>query len=164
MRAPRRKRARRLAGLSVVPKLRMTSMMDILTVLLLFLLKSFVVDGESLTPPPGLELPQSTSDSLPQESIHLALEERGVLLGEDLVATADQIMQAPGFEIAPLAARLQGLQRQSDRIAQLQGREPRRTATIQGDKDLQFAMLQKVMYTLSVNGYGDISLAVIKKS
>lgn len=164
MRASRRKRARRLAGLSAVPRLRMTSMMDILTVLLLFLLKSFVVDGESLTPPPGLQLPQSTSDSVPEESIHLAVEDRGVLLGEELVATTDQVLATPGYVIAPLAARLQKLQAQSERIARLKGRERRRTATIQGDKDLQFALLQKVMYTLSVNGYADISLAVIRKS
>jgi len=164
MRASRRKRTRRLAGLSAVPRLRMTSMMDILTVLLLFLLKSFVVDGESLTPPPGLQLPQSTSDSVPEESIHLAVEDRGVLLGEELVATTDQVLREPGYVIAPLAARLRKLQAQSGRIAQMQGRERRRTATIQGDKDLQFALLQKVMYTLSVNGYADISLAVIRKS
>ena len=35
-------------------RLRLTSMMDILTVLLLFLLKSFVVEGEVVTPAPGV--------------------------------------------------------------------------------------------------------------
>ncbi len=42
----RRKRNRRIKIKSVHTPLRLTSMMDILTVLLLFLLKSFVVDGE----------------------------------------------------------------------------------------------------------------------
>ena len=42
-------------------RLRLTSMMDILTVLLLFLLKSFVVEGEVVTPVPGVELPSSSA-------------------------------------------------------------------------------------------------------
>ena len=77
MRARRRDRGHKSRSFAQVPRLKMTSMMDILTVLLLFLLKSFVVDGEALTPPPGLELPQSTSESMPAESIHLALVDQG---------------------------------------------------------------------------------------
>ena len=53
--------------------LKLTSMMDILTVLLLFLLKSFVVEGEVVTPPPGVELPGSTADTPPEASLVIAI-------------------------------------------------------------------------------------------
>ena len=49
----RRRGRKRIQIRSRHTPLRMTSMMDILTVLLLFLLKSFVVEGEVITPVPG---------------------------------------------------------------------------------------------------------------
>ena len=39
-----------------------------------------------------------------------------------------------------------------------------RAATIQGDKAIEFRVLQKVMYTLNQNGYESIALAVLQKS
>lgn len=140
-------------------------MMDILTVLLLFLLKSFVVDGEALTPLPGLELPESTSESMPVESIHLALVDQGVLVGDELVVTIESIRRKDGYLIPELEARLQQIRLQSQKIAEARGQVTlSQRATIQGDKDLEFVVLQKVMYTLSETGFKDISLAVIKKS
>ncbi len=52
--------------------LQLTSMMDILTVLLLFLLKSFVVEGEVITPVPGVDLPESSSETTPHASVRQA--------------------------------------------------------------------------------------------
>jgi biopolymer transport protein ExbD len=58
------------------------------------------------------------------------------------------------------------VQQQKDEIARLRGAEPaqHRVATIQGDRDIEFRVLQKVMYTLGQNGYENISLAVLQKS
>ena len=53
-RGARRRPKSRIRGMQVTGRLRLTSMMDILVVLLLFLLKSFVVEGEAMTPPAGL--------------------------------------------------------------------------------------------------------------
>jgi len=39
-----------------------------------------------------------------------------------------------------------------------------RVVTIQGDEDIEFRVLQKVMYTLNEGGFQDIALAVIKKA
>jgi biopolymer transport protein ExbD len=140
-------------------------MMDILTVLLLFLLKSFVVEGEALTPPPGMELPTSTSQDLPGVSIHIAILEDGILVGDELAATGAEV-EASGFVIPGLAAALDRMQAQSERIARLKGVEPpeARRATVQGDKSLEFRVVEKVMFTLAGAGYSDVSLAVIKKS
>ena len=47
----------------------LTSLMDILTVLVLFHLKSFVMEGEAVTPMPGVALPESSSKTAPRASI-----------------------------------------------------------------------------------------------
>src|SRR5262249_60088625 len=56
------------------------SMMDILTVLLLFLLKSYV-SGEVMVPPPGVRLPNSTADQSPQSSLVVAIDDNQILIG-----------------------------------------------------------------------------------
>ena len=69
--------------------LRITSMMDILTVLLLFLLKSFVAEGEAVTPAPGVELPRSESEDRPPASLVIAITDDAINLGEETVAVLD---------------------------------------------------------------------------
>ena len=147
-------------------RLRMTSMMDILVVLLLFLLKSFVVEGEAMTPAPGVELPHSTSLDPPEESLVVAVDGNSILVGGEPVATLHGMVPEDPLLIAPLARRLQSLRHRSEEIALRQGaaEETRRPATVQADRDLPFHVLERVMFTLSESGYPDVSLAVIKRS
>ena len=139
-------------------------MMDILTVLLLFLLKSFVAEGEVVTPAPGVNLPTSTSPELPEATLVLAISEENLLLGDRLVGEVSAIAEQNPMTIEPLAALLVEARDQSDEIARLQGREEQSTGriTIQGDREIPFRVLQKVMYTCQQSGYASISLAVIK--
>jgi biopolymer transport protein ExbD len=143
------------------------SMMDILTVLLLFLLKSYVAGGEVMVPAPGVHLPASTADQPPPTSVVVAIDGDEILVGGDHAASLSEALTSGGLEIAPLSARLQAIQQQQDEIARLRGAQAApaaRTVTIQGDRDIQFQVLQKVMYTLGQNGYENISLAVLQKS
>jgi biopolymer transport protein ExbD len=144
----------------------MTSMMDILVVLLLFLLKSFVVGGEIVNPPPGLELPQSTAEMPPEESLVIAIDEDAISVGSEKVISIEETVKAEGLIIAPLSERLQLVREQRDEIATLQGLEyvEEELVTIQGDREIEFRVLQKVMYTLSENGYDNVALAVIRTS
>jgi biopolymer transport protein ExbD len=142
------------------------SMMDILTVLLLFLLKSYVAGGEVMVPAPGVHLPASTADAPPPTSVVVAIDGDEILVGGDHAASMSEALRADGLEIAPLTARLQAIRAQQDEISRMRGTQPdvARTVTIQGDRDIEFKVLQKVMYTLGQNGYENISLAVLQKS
>ena len=142
------------------------SMMDILTVLLLFLLKSYVAGGEVMVPAPGVRLPASTADQPPPTSVVVAIDGDEILVGGDHAASLAEAMNTQGLEIAPLTAHLQAVRQQQDEIARMRGAQPEvnRTVTIQGDRDIEFRVLQKVMYTLGQNGYENISLAVLQKS
>ena len=142
------------------------SMMDILTVLLLFLLKSYVAGGEVMVPAPGIHLPASTADAPPPSSVVVAIAGGEIMVSGEHAASMKEALQSDGLEIAPLSARLQAIQAQQDEIARLRGSksEAARTVTIQGDRDIEFKVLQKVMYTLGQNGYENISLAVLQKS
>jgi len=158
--------ARRRKSLRGGQQVRLTSMMDILTTLLLFLLKSFVLEGEVLNPVPGVNLPQSTSEAAAQPSVTIAIFGDAVMMDGEMVAsikdaTADRDLVIPG-----LAERLDHARAQAEEIARLRGSDEPflGRVAIQGDRDINFSILQRVMYTCSSSGYESISLAVIGPS
>jgi len=155
-----RPRVRTESGISL------TSLMDILTCLLFFVLKSFVAGGEATVPPPGLDLPRSTADRPMATSLVVAIGDGSILVGSERIASVSEAEASPEMLIAPLASRLDAARAQMDEIARLKGMEPAkaRLVTIQGDEAMEFRVLQKVMYTLNQSGFQDIALAVIKKA
>jgi biopolymer transport protein ExbD len=142
------------------------SMMDVLTVLLLFLLKSYVSGGEVMVPPPGVQLPASTAEAMPQSSLVVAIDGDEIVVGSDRVVSIADVVRSSELEIAALSTQLQTLRTRQDEIARARGEEPPASyaATIQGDRDIEFRVLQKVMYTLHQNGYESIALAVLQKT
>ena len=159
----RRRRDRRITIRSVHTPLRLTSMMDILTVLLLFLLKSFIVEGEVITPVPGVNLPESTSKTTPRAAVVIAIFDDNVLLDGHLVAKVSSVVDSDDLLIEPLADQLDQSREKIIEIARRRGSKEEFSGevAIQGDRDINFAVLQRVMYTCTVSGYGNISLAVI---
>jgi len=141
-------------------------MMDILTVLLLFLLKSFVVEGGVITPIPGVDLPESSSDTPPKASVVIAIFDDAVMLDGEVVATVSKTENSDDLLIELLADHLDEARGKATEIARRRGNEEEfiGKVAIQGDRDINFSILQRVMYTCSVSGYEDISLAVLGTS
>ncbi len=162
--ARRRRKGQRKS--SAPTPLRLTSMMDILTVLLLFLLKSFVVEGEVITPVPGVDLPESSSETAPRASIVVAVFDRAVLLDGQMVAKIEDTTDSGNLLIPELAASLSLTRTKAQELAQMRGEEPdvNPKIAIQGDREIPFDLLQRVMYTCNQSGYANISLAVIGAS
>ena len=161
------KRNRRIKIRSVHTPLRLTSMMDILTVLLLFLLKSFVVEGEVINPVPGVDLPESSSKTSPKASVVIAIFDDTVMMDGEAVASISDAVAVGDAVIELLALRLEEAREKAEAIARHRGEvegEFEGRVAIQGDRDINFAILQLVMYTCSVTGFEDISLAVIGTS
>lgn len=161
------RRARRRAG---TPRwhsgVTLTSLMDILTCLLFFVLKSFVAGGEVTAPPPGLDLPKSTADHPQTASLVVAIDRGSILVGSERIVSVQDAEASPQMLIQPLATRLEAARDQMDDIRRRQGSDTTaaRVVTIQGDENIEFRVLEKVMYTLNQAGFEDIALAVIKRS
>jgi biopolymer transport protein ExbD len=141
-------------------------MMDILTVLLLFLLKSFVVEGEVMTPAPGVILPESSSDTKPRASVVVAIFDDAILLDGQHVATISKDSSSGDLLIDVLADQLDSAREQMIDIARQRGNDDEfeGTISIQGDREISFDILQRVMYTCNMSGYDNISLAVLGTS
>ncbi|MFN8588633.1 MAG: biopolymer transporter ExbD [Candidatus Eisenbacteria bacterium] len=160
------RRARWASRLRGHTGLSLTSLMDILTCLLFFVLKSFVAGGEATVPPPGLTLPNSTAERQQTTSLVVAVQRDAIFVSGERVASLDEVLGDDDPMIRPLAQRATAAREQMDALARANGREPKAShlVTIQGDGELEFRVLRKVMYTLDQSGFPDIALAVIKKA
>ncbi len=165
-----RRRRRRSAGLmekfTSDGGLTLTSMMDILTTLLFFVLKSYIAGEGVTTPPPGVTLPRSVVDAGMHSTIVIAIDHDAIMLGGERVATVTEALGSRELMITGLATRLSEARDQMDDLDRKKGKAPSPThlATIQGDAGIEFRLLQKVMYTLDRTGFPDIALAVLKKA
>jgi len=159
----RRHRAR--AGLKASTSVNLISMMDILTVLLLFLLKSYSAGGEVMVPQPGVKLPESTAESSPQASLIISIDGDAIRLGSEKVASVADVVASGDAGIPSLAERLPAA---APTPSATEGAAPERAkptpVTIQGDRNIEYSLLRKVMFTLSQSGYDNVSLAVLRKA
>ncbi|MGE5843643.1 MAG: ExbD/TolR family protein [Syntrophaceae bacterium] len=137
-------------GLNLIP------MMDILTVLVLFLLfHSF--NGE--LPEQRLELPTSVVETRPRETLAIVVNPEAVMVqGEPVVSTSELFEDRIGV-VAQIRDRLAELEREIGTMPS-EGKE----ITLLADKTIPFKVLKKIMSTCTASGYGRISLAVVQKA
>ncbi|MDB5106945.1 MAG: hypothetical protein JWP91_4634 [Fibrobacteres bacterium] len=157
-------RSRRKGGANEFAKPQMTSLVDVLTVLVFFLLKNFSTEGDIVTPSKNLELPMSSSKSKPEQMLNIAISAKHILVEGTPVAVVNEEQERPGNDIPGLARFLEEKRKQTEEISeydknvQFSGK-----LVIQGDRLIPYWLLQKVLATCGNNGYSSFSLAVNKK-
>jgi biopolymer transport protein ExbD len=145
--------------------IRLTSMMDILTTLLLFLLKSFVAETDVVSPPPDVALPVSTSEDPPQSSLVVAISEDLILLGGAPVVSVENALAGESLFIPRLGEELDQTLARMDDLARRRGAEEMANlVTIHGDRDVAFELLERVMFTCNSVGVERLALAVVQES
>lgn len=146
-----------------LPGLNLTSLMDVFTILVFFLLFNSGA-SEVVEAPKQIKLPHSAVETKPRESTVVIMISHDIVLvqGEAVISTAE-LLGAKGDLIAPITERLKQLERSiigSNTQAVVESKE----VTILADKTIPFSVLKKVMSSCTNSGYGKISLAVIQKA
>lgn len=140
--------------------IQLTSLIDILTVLVFFLL----VNSQNATQLPdsqNLTLPKSTSTQMPNETLTVMVNQKYVIVQGVKVGDVPAIMASNSDTIPALAQELQ--YRASKTPAKLNEQGiPEREITILGDKDIPYILLRKVMATCSQNDFSKISFAALR--
>jgi biopolymer transport protein ExbD len=157
------KGSRRLTRLSrfrpKVSALNLTSLMDVFTILVFFLVMN---SGSEVLEAGDLVLPESVVDAKPSETVVINVGTEEVLVqGEPVVRVAD-ILAAGGGDIVPIMDRLAELQ---ERVIGVRTQVVAQSTaiTILADKSIPFAVVKQIMSTCTAQGYTRISLAVIQK-
>ena len=112
----------------------------------------------------GVEIPQSTADVLPNQSVVVMITQDQLFVQGELVASIAE-MRDPRTRADRAAAR--GARaadaREHRRRNRRKERWPSREITVLADKSLPYEVVKKVMATCTAATYGKISLAVIEK-
>ncbi len=149
--------------------LNITSMMDMFTIILVFLLKSFSAEGSILTNADNLVLPNSESKKKPQEvNLQVAVTNDMILVDNMPVVPTEDVRKIPADDPDPAAAKLEeklkGCMAQEEEMVRVgalnavQGK-----VIVQVDKNIDFDVLFKVMNTCGKVGYNNMNFAVMER-
>jgi len=139
-------------------------MIDMFTILLVFLLKNYTTENQVPMVANDLKLPSSTAQKAPEAASVVGLTQEWVLLDGKKMARVSDVLKSDNLLIKNLFLELRAKRLISERLASYDSKMKfRGEVTIQGDKDLPFQLLKKVMYTCGQVGYNNMQLAVIKK-
>lgn len=142
-------------------KMNLTSLMDIFTILVFFLL---VNSGstEVLETPKQITLPASSVEDKPRETVVIFISREEVTVQGKSVARIEDILASDSQNIASIAQRLHEV---SESIIGLKTQTvaESKEVTILADRSVPFSVVKRVMSTATGQGYGRISLAVLQK-
>lgn len=158
-----RRMARMKRRKTSLPKLNLTSLMDVFTVLVFFLIFNSSATVETLQTPKQIKLPESVVEEKPRETVVIFVGKEEVLIQGVPVARVSDIEAMGNVEIEPIGVRLAEL---SDSVIGLstQAVAESQEVTVLADKTVPFNVLKKVMATCTAQGYTRVSLAVVQKS
>lgn len=166
---------------SVTAILSLTAMVDMFTVLAVFLLQNYNTTGEILYIPKEVTLPKANRVIDLKPSLVVTISPKELLIDNTRVASFEEVRDSKSWVIPSLRdqARIFLEKAKADQEAKLQsklskvvsktlGDEPVdlnawKKVTIQADKTIDFLTLKKIMYSVYEAGGGPINFAVSKE-
>jgi biopolymer transport protein ExbD len=169
------RRPKEEAGLNI------TSMMDMMTIILVFLLKSYSTSDVSVAPSEDLELPVSTVQKQVEVAVNLVVSKKNIVVDGVPVLNLEKVpdednpgqskLQVPedqrnGQLIEALLDELSKKADTAKNIGQQSGSEEhafKGRLLIQCDKKLPFEVLRQVMYTAGQAQFSEFKFVVYKQ-
>ncbi len=144
-----------------ITKMNLTSLMDVFTILVFFLL---VNSGsvEVMEAPKNLALPESRVESKPRETVVIFISPEDVLVQGKKVGLVEDILGGVPSTLDNVKLRLKELKDNVIGMSTLTVAASQEV-TILADKSVPFTVIKQIMSTCTREGYENVSLAVIQK-
>lgn len=160
-----RRRPRRTFGSTDV---NLTSMMDLMTIILVFLLESLSADPVQITPSADLSLPVSSAHKAPRLAVSVTVTQREIVLdGRPVQQLSQATDPTTGQTLAtiPEEAKVDGRVEAlfHELVARLGGGEAGELL-LQCDRRLPYSVIRDVTWTAGQAGFSDFRFVVIKGS
>ena len=181
-RRDRHNRGMRSGKRSIVAMLSLTAMVDMFTVLAVFLLQNYQTTGAVIEIDDDVALPMASAVKELKPAHVVVVSKDSIMLDKDIVATFAQVKEQQDWKIDNLynqlidrfrageeRQKLLGLEKLREAVDQNKSEANRnkaedlRRVTVQADKSVDFLTIKKVMYTLYEAGSSEINFAVIKE-
>lgn len=153
----------------VVPKLMLTSMMDMFTIVLIFLLFSFSDRVETIKLDEQLELPRSSTKVDYDKNIKLVLTKSSLVLEDEIIAELNN-GEIKGFDQKDLKSSIlyTRLKEHYEKMKKIKEENPEEEQKSQEiiflcDKSHEFKLINQVMKTAGLAGYPNFQFGVLQK-
>lgn len=140
---------------AIVAGLMLTSMVDMFSLLVIFLLQSFSNSPQVMTLNKGVTLPAAISGSMTKDAPVLSISNEEIMLDNKLMGVTVQLIKAP----QPLLTELQKLR--ATWVNTHANEKFNGEVHLQADKNLSASMVSEFMSMLNSQGYFAIHLAVV---
>ncbi|NOZ60474.1 MAG: biopolymer transporter ExbD [Calditrichaeota bacterium] len=144
-------------------RLNLTSMMDMFTIILVFLLKTYSTEGMLIHPSDLLTLPTSTIERPAEVALDLIVSKQSVVVNHEEVAKVKNVINQEGLIVPNLLKTLQVYAREAKHMEEMYGTKFSGKVTIQADKEIPYKVLVKIMATCGRADYPNMRLVVYKK-
>jgi biopolymer transport protein ExbD len=132
---------------------------DFLIVLVIFLLMSFSASGELVAQQPTITMPDADNTQQIEISPIIAVDERVITL--DGTRVADTQTQGQSAQVDRIEPLIQGLEAEKRKWETIHPSEPfAGQVIVQADRNIDFRVVKKVMFSAASAGYGNVSFAV----
>lgn len=168
---------------SAVATLSLTAMVDMFTVLVVFLLQNYAVTGEFIQIDKSVDLPNAATVKQLKPSNVVVVSNEKISLNDELTIPYNEVKGQKDWMIQGLREKIeqiiekgekekksiknrikQAVQNANDKnIVKEEDVDAHRKITIQADKQIDFLTVKKVMYTATEAGMYEINFAVLKK-
>ena len=163
----RKKRKEREAE-GEIKELNITAMMDIMTIILVFLIKSYATSSITTTSSEDIRPPISTTRLTPKDTVSVTITRKHILVGDKVKATLinSEVNKADlaGRLIVPLD---QALKKEGEKLKFIAERNPGAPFTdevsVIGDKKVPYDLLLTVLYTAGQNELMNYRCVVVQK-
>ena len=145
-----------------VPGMSLTSLMDVFTILVFFLLVNSSA-SEVLEAPKQITLPDSVVETKPDETAVIMVSDESVLVQGQVVIATSELLDSNKMAFVEISDRLKSLKENVIGISTKTLSESNKV-TILADQTIPFKVLLKVMSSCTLAGYEQISLAVVQKA
>lgn len=132
----------------------LTSLVDVMTILLVFLIKSFSVEGNLITPAADLTLPTSISKEPLKPRFTFSVTENSISFEGEIIAPTQDFVKSDSMNIEPLYNWIM------ERKSAFEDTSALKEIMIQADKELEFNVIKRVMFTCSRAGFTEYSVMV----
>ena len=164
--------ARKLAEPEVIKDLNITPMMDMMTIILVFLLKTFTSTTNIISQDANLTLAPSKTRLNLKPALQIVVTKRVVLVEGEPVAPVNSGRIDPalkrdgenGYYVTPIVDVLTKHSNKERKVAEMTGGKFEGELQVVADKSTPYRLLTEVLYSCGQAGYANYRLVVLKAS
>ncbi|MBA2665282.1 MAG: biopolymer transporter ExbD [Bradymonadaceae bacterium] len=144
--------------------LMLTSLLDMFTIILIFLIVSFEAEDQAFKLDPDLRLPESSARSVFKPSVNVVINPQALIVEQKvLMRLEDGKFPADFYTAGEIPELVEALKVYAEQMDFTVDEEEQTVVTIQADKDLDYQTLYLVMRSSSMAGFARYRLAIMKK-